>query len=114
MAFLPLTDFGDSGRHNRVMDIPPTSVHQRVPIVLGSKEDVEENRNLSIPGVGSVFDRRPQTTSWVNQMWVLSGRNSLRLASSKKGFQLFGKLPYGTESGHMILAVPKGPSLRGD
>ncbi|CAJ1388756.1 unnamed protein product [Effrenium voratum] len=30
--------------HNRVMDIPPTSVHQRVPIVLGSKEDVEECR----------------------------------------------------------------------
>ena len=29
-------------RHSRVMDIPPVNVHQRVPIVLGSKEDVEE------------------------------------------------------------------------
>lgn len=28
--------------HSRVMDIPPVNVHQRVPIVLGSKEDVEE------------------------------------------------------------------------
>jgi len=28
--------------HSRIMDIPPTAVHQRVPIVLGSKEDVEE------------------------------------------------------------------------
>mmetsp|Transcript_64840 Transcript_64840/g.103160 ORF Transcript_64840/g.103160 Transcript_64840/m.103160 type:complete len:473 (-) Transcript_64840:84-1502(-) len=28
--------------HSRVMDIPPVSVHQRVPIILGSKEDVEE------------------------------------------------------------------------
>ena len=25
-----------------MMDIPPVSVHQRVPIILGSKEDVEE------------------------------------------------------------------------
>ena len=29
-------------RHSRVMDIPPVSVHQRVPIILGSKEDVED------------------------------------------------------------------------
>lgn len=28
--------------HSRVMDIPPTGVHQRVPIILGSSEDVEE------------------------------------------------------------------------
>jgi len=28
--------------HSRVMDIPPVSVHQRVPIILGSKDDVEE------------------------------------------------------------------------
>jgi len=28
--------------HSRVMDIPPVKVHQRVPIILGSVEDVEE------------------------------------------------------------------------
>merc|ERR1719356_264262 len=28
--------------HSRVMDIPPVEVHQRVPIILGSTEDVEE------------------------------------------------------------------------
>merc|ERR1719401_3011512 len=28
--------------HSRVMDIPPVQVHQRVPVILGSKEDVEE------------------------------------------------------------------------
>lgn len=28
--------------HSRVMDIPPVGVHQRVPIILGSVEDVEE------------------------------------------------------------------------
>jgi len=28
--------------HSRVMDIPPVKVHQRVPIILGSKDDVEE------------------------------------------------------------------------
>eukprot|EP00403_Amphidinium_massartii_P010412 CAMPEP_0178421046 /NCGR_PEP_ID=MMETSP0689_2-20121128/26448_1 /TAXON_ID=160604 /ORGANISM="Amphidinium massartii, Strain CS-259" /LENGTH=474 /DNA_ID=CAMNT_0020042551 /DNA_START=138 /DNA_END=1562 /DNA_ORIENTATION=- len=28
--------------HSRVMDIPPVAVHQRVPIILGSKADVEE------------------------------------------------------------------------
>eukprot|EP00929_Paragymnodinium_shiwhaense_P067536 TRINITY_DN3397_c0_g1_i5.p1 TRINITY_DN3397_c0_g1~~TRINITY_DN3397_c0_g1_i5.p1 ORF type:complete len:469 (+),score=120.25 TRINITY_DN3397_c0_g1_i5:72-1478(+) len=28
--------------HSRVMDIPPVKVHQRVPVILGSKEDVEE------------------------------------------------------------------------
>lgn len=28
--------------HSRVMDIPPVKVHQRVPIILGSMEDVEE------------------------------------------------------------------------
>jgi len=29
---------------NRIMDIPPTSVHQRVPCILGSREDVLELR----------------------------------------------------------------------
>eukprot|EP00931_Biecheleriopsis_adriatica_P061231 TRINITY_DN36808_c0_g1_i1.p1 TRINITY_DN36808_c0_g1~~TRINITY_DN36808_c0_g1_i1.p1 ORF type:complete len:498 (-),score=110.46 TRINITY_DN36808_c0_g1_i1:122-1615(-) len=28
--------------HSRVLDIPPVSVHQRVPVILGSPEDVEE------------------------------------------------------------------------
>lgn len=28
--------------HSRVMDIPPISVHQRVPVILGSKLDVDE------------------------------------------------------------------------
>eukprot|EP00933_Yihiella_yeosuensis_P005800 TRINITY_DN11038_c3_g1_i1.p1 TRINITY_DN11038_c3_g1~~TRINITY_DN11038_c3_g1_i1.p1 ORF type:complete len:530 (-),score=94.06 TRINITY_DN11038_c3_g1_i1:106-1587(-) len=28
--------------HSRVMDIPPVTVHQRVPVILGSKDDVEE------------------------------------------------------------------------
>lgn len=28
--------------HSRVMDIPPVKVHQRVPIILGSKDDVDE------------------------------------------------------------------------
>merc|ERR1719401_3189906 len=28
--------------HSRVMEIPPTGVHQRVPVILGSTEDVEE------------------------------------------------------------------------
>ena len=28
----------------RIMDILPTSVHQRVPCILGSKDDVEEMR----------------------------------------------------------------------
>lgn len=28
--------------HSRVLDIPPTSVHQRVPVILGSPEDVDE------------------------------------------------------------------------
>ncbi|OLQ15386.1 Fructose-1,6-bisphosphatase, chloroplastic [Symbiodinium microadriaticum] len=32
----------DPNSHSRVMDIPPVNVHQRVPIVLGSKEDVED------------------------------------------------------------------------
>jgi len=31
--------------HSRVMDIPPVQVHQRVPIILGSKEDIEECKN---------------------------------------------------------------------
>jgi fructose-1,6-bisphosphatase len=30
--------------HNRIMDIPPQSVHQRVPCILGSRDDVEELR----------------------------------------------------------------------
>jgi len=28
--------------HSRVMDIPPVAVHQRVPVILGSTEDVQE------------------------------------------------------------------------
>lgn len=28
--------------HNRIMDIPPKSVHQRVPCILGSAEDIKE------------------------------------------------------------------------
>jgi len=28
--------------HSRVMDIPPSNVHQRVPVILGSPEDVDE------------------------------------------------------------------------
>mmetsp|Transcript_55148 Transcript_55148/g.129114 ORF Transcript_55148/g.129114 Transcript_55148/m.129114 type:complete len:487 (-) Transcript_55148:96-1556(-) len=28
--------------HSRVMDIPPVAVHQRVPIILGSPEDIDE------------------------------------------------------------------------
>jgi len=28
--------------HSRVLDIPPTKVHQRVPVILGSPEDVDE------------------------------------------------------------------------
>ena len=28
--------------HSRVMDIPPTNVHQRVPIILGSPDDIDE------------------------------------------------------------------------
>merc|ERR1712207_34316 len=28
--------------HSRVMDIPPVEVHQRVPVILGSIEDVQE------------------------------------------------------------------------
>merc|ERR1719328_542800 len=28
--------------HSRVMDIPPVNVHQRVPVILGSPEDVDE------------------------------------------------------------------------
>mmetsp|Transcript_1693 Transcript_1693/g.3100 ORF Transcript_1693/g.3100 Transcript_1693/m.3100 type:complete len:132 (+) Transcript_1693:2-397(+) len=28
--------------HSRVMDIPPTAVHQRVPVILGSADDVDE------------------------------------------------------------------------
>jgi fructose-1,6-bisphosphatase I len=28
--------------HSRVMDIPPVNVHQRVPVILGSTEDVDE------------------------------------------------------------------------
>merc|ERR1712050_388791 len=28
--------------HSRVMDIPPVQVHQRVPVILGSTEDVDE------------------------------------------------------------------------
>jgi fructose-1,6-bisphosphatase I len=28
--------------YTRVMDIPPSKVHQRVPVILGSKEDVDE------------------------------------------------------------------------
>mmetsp|Transcript_93128 Transcript_93128/g.290321 ORF Transcript_93128/g.290321 Transcript_93128/m.290321 type:complete len:480 (+) Transcript_93128:66-1505(+) len=28
--------------HSRVMDIPPVAVHQRVPVILGSPEDVDE------------------------------------------------------------------------
>merc|ERR1719191_775824 len=28
--------------NSRVLDIPPTKVHQRIPVILGSTEDVEE------------------------------------------------------------------------
>jgi fructose-1,6-bisphosphatase I len=28
--------------HSRVMDIPPTNVHQRVPVILGSPDDIDE------------------------------------------------------------------------
>merc|ERR1711920_148681 len=28
--------------HSRVMDIPPTNVHQRVPIIMGSPDDIDE------------------------------------------------------------------------
>jgi len=28
--------------HSRVMDVPPTAVHQRVPVILGSAEDIDE------------------------------------------------------------------------
>ena len=28
--------------HENVLDIMPTDIHQRVPVVMGSKEDVEE------------------------------------------------------------------------
>eukprot|EP00440_Ansanella_granifera_P007103 gb/GFBE01007692.1/.p1 GENE.gb/GFBE01007692.1/~~gb/GFBE01007692.1/.p1 ORF type:complete len:106 (+),score=31.30 gb/GFBE01007692.1/:1-318(+) len=28
--------------HSRVLDIPPVSVHQRVPVILGSSDDVDE------------------------------------------------------------------------
>merc|ERR1712079_181292 len=28
--------------HSRVMDIPPTGVHQRVPVILGSADDIDE------------------------------------------------------------------------
>lgn len=28
--------------HSRVLDIPPAKVHQRIPVIMGSKEDVEE------------------------------------------------------------------------
>ena len=33
---------------NRIMDIPPTSVHQRVPCILGSREDVLEMRRYYV------------------------------------------------------------------
>ena len=49
---VPLPDLlsihGDDLRHSRVMDIPPVSVHQRVPIILGSKEDVEDCLNQDL------------------------------------------------------------------
>jgi len=32
--------------HSRVMDIPPVAVHQRVPVILGSTEDVEECKSF--------------------------------------------------------------------
>ena len=32
--------------HGRILDIQPTSLHQRSPIFLGSKEDVEDVRKL--------------------------------------------------------------------
>ena len=33
---------------NRIMDIPPTHVHQRVPCILGSRDDVLEMRRYYV------------------------------------------------------------------
>jgi hypothetical protein len=33
---------------NRIMDIPPTDVHQRVPCILGSRDDVLEMRRYYV------------------------------------------------------------------
>ena len=33
---------------NRIMNIPPTSVHQRVPCILGSRDDILEMRRYYV------------------------------------------------------------------
>ena len=33
---------------NRIMDIPPTDVHQRVPCILGSRDDILEMRRYYV------------------------------------------------------------------
>ena len=33
---------------NRILDIAPTDIHQRVPVVLGSKNEVEYVKNLHV------------------------------------------------------------------
>ena len=38
---------------NRILDIEPTDIHQRVPVVLGSKNEVEYVKNLHIQHVDS-------------------------------------------------------------
>eukprot|EP00933_Yihiella_yeosuensis_P038857 TRINITY_DN32795_c0_g1_i1.p1 TRINITY_DN32795_c0_g1~~TRINITY_DN32795_c0_g1_i1.p1 ORF type:complete len:496 (-),score=135.51 TRINITY_DN32795_c0_g1_i1:363-1850(-) len=48
--------------HNRVLDIPPTGVHQRVPVILGSVEDVLECKkyydNCDDPSLRERCDKR--------------------------------------------------------
>lgn len=48
-----VVDFSQAGGlaltgKNRIMDIPPTDVHQRVPCILGSRDDVLEMRRYYV------------------------------------------------------------------
>ena len=56
---------------NRIMDIPPTDVHQRVPCILGSREDVLEMRRYYVesddPELIARCEARIKGTSALNE-----------------------------------------------
>ncbi len=49
---------GASTGRERVLDVQPASLHQRVPLILGSKNEVEriERYHRETSGQGSTFD----------------------------------------------------------
>jgi fructose-1,6-bisphosphatase I len=66
---------------NRIMDLSPQSVHQRVPCILGSKEDVEEIRRYyeasDDPQLQARCEARLKAVAWTSSTsWSLTRDNS--------------------------------------